>query len=414
MAVAVKLVAVKKLKPAEWNPRTISTERFQALCASIQADPGFMERRPVLAQKDGTIYAGNMRYRACIELGWDAVPAIVEDVPDDVARERMLRDNNQWGDWQEDELAALLYELNESSTDIASLGFDQSRLDELLASVSGNDSDQVEDPGAQIDRADELREKWGTERGQLWVIPSLTTPGREHRLLCGDSTSAEDVARLMGGENPHLCVTDPPYGVNYDPSWRNVEAAKGNLAYAASRVGEVTNDDRADWRETWAMFPGDVIYSWHPAGATSLVHAAALQDSGFTLRMQIIWAKSNFPIGRGDYHVRHEPCWYAVRTGKASRRTDDRTQTTLWEINLDKNVEGGHSTQKPVECMARAIRNHEMADVYDPFLGSGTTMVAAEQTGRRCYGMEIDPKYVAVTLQRLADMGLAPVLEGTT
>jgi len=204
----------------------------------------------------------------------------------------------------------------------------------------------------------------------------------------------------MDGVVPHLCVTDPPYGVEYDPGWRNEAAAKGYLAYAPRRVGPVLNDERADWRETWALFPGDVIYSWHPPGATSLVHAAALQDSGFALRMQIIWAKSHFPIGRGDYHVRHEPCWYAVREGRAARRTDDRTQTTLWEINLDKNVEGGHSTQKPVECMERPIRNHDAAEVYDPFLGSGTTMIACERQGRRCYAMEIEPRYVDVAVRR--------------
>jgi DNA modification methylase len=261
----------------------------------------------------------------------------------------------------------------------------------------------TQDPGAQIDRAAELQAKWKTERGQVWQV------GR-HRLMCGDSTKAEDVARLLSGAVPFLCVTDPPYGVRYDPNWRNVEAAKGNLAYAGRRVGEVTNDDRSDWSEAWRLFPGDVIYSWHPAGAPSLVHARALQDAGFVIRMQIIWAKSNFPIGRGDYHVRHEPCWYAVRDGKAARRTEDRTQTTLWEINLDKNVEGGHSTQKPLECMARPIRNHETAEVYDPFLGSGTTMVAAEQLGRVCYGMEIEPKYVAVSLERMTGMGLEPKL----
>lgn len=246
------------------------------------------------------------------------------------------------------------------------------------------------------DQVPEVVDDMGIVRGDVFALG-------DHRLMCGDSTSPQDVERLLGGSMPFMCVTDPPYGVNYDPSWRNVEAAKGRLAYAASRVGEVTNDDRADWRETWTLFPGDVIYSWHPAGAPSLVHASALQDSGFTLRMQIIWAKSNFPIGRGDYHVRHEPCWYAVRDGKAARRNDDRTQTTLWEINLDRNVEGGHSTQKPVECMARPIRNHEASDVYDPFVGSGTTIIAAEQLGRRCYAMEIAPRYVAVALRRWED-----------
>ena len=205
---------------------------------------------------------------------------------------------------------------------------------------------------------------------------------------------------LMGASKPFLCVTDPPYGVNYDPQWRSVAAAKGILSYADQRVGQVTNDDRADWSATLALTPSDVIYSWHSAGAPSLIHGQALQDSGFTLRMQIIWAKSNFPIGRGDYHVRHEPCWYAVRTGRPARRTDDRTQTTLWEINLDKNVAGGHSTQKPVECMARAIRNHEPSDVYDPFCGSGTIVVAAERLDRTCYAIEIEPQYCQVIIDR--------------
>ena len=245
-----------------------------------------------------------------------------------------------------------------------------------------------------------------TKLGDLWLLG-------EHRLLCGDATSAGDVSRLLDGATPHMCVTDPPYGVNYDPAWRNVEAAKGNLAYAARRVGPVANDDRADWHEAWELFPGDVIYSWHPPGATSLVHAKALQDSGFVLRMQIIWAKSNFPIGRGDYHVRHEPCWYAVRKDKPAHRTDDRTQTTLWEINLDKNVEGGHSTQKPVECMERAIRNHDSPSVYEPFSGSGTTMIACERLGRRCYAMEIEPHYVDVAVARWEQFtGLKAVLDG--
>ena len=245
-----------------------------------------------------------------------------------------------------------------------------------------------------------------SKRGDLWLLG-------DHRLLCGDATDAGDVVKLLDGAIPHLCVTDPPYGVNYDPAWRNVEAAKGNLAYSARRIGLVTNDDRADWHEAWDLFPGDVIYSWHPAGATSLVHAAALQDSGFALRMQIIWAKSNFPIGRGDYHVRHEPCWYAVRKGSPARRTNDRTQTTLWEINLDRNVEGGHSTQKPVGCMARAIRNHEPCDVYDPFLGSGTTLIACEQLNRHCYAMELEPKYVDVAVRRWENFtGRKAVLDG--
>ncbi len=239
-----------------------------------------------------------------------------------------------------------------------------------------------------------------------------TAPPLVHRVLCGDATDAADVERCLAGEVPFIMVTDPPYGVNYDPEWRERAAEAGHLAYAARRVGTF-NDDRTDWSAAWKLFPGDVFYSWHPPGSTSLEHAKAIQNSGFVIRMQIIWAKSNFPIGRGDYHVRHEPCWYAVRKGKAANRSDDRTQTTLWEINLDKNVDGGHSTQKPLECMARPIRNHGGPDdhVYDPFLGSGTTIVAGESLGRRVFAVEIDPGYVAVTLQRIQDQGCECLLE---
>jgi DNA modification methylase len=381
-------VPLARLTPAPWNPRTITDKRFKDLCRSLADDPEFLWHRPVLAQADGTIYAGNMRYRAAEHLGMTTVPAIIADVPPKLARERALRDNHQWGEWEDAALAELIYDLTEGGTDPTTLGFDEAELARLIDMVNGKGGL----PGADPDDIPATVEPQA-KRGDVYVLG-------EHRVMCGDATSADDVARLLAGTVPFLCVTDPPYGVSYDPAWRKRAAEEGHLAYAACRIGEVTNDDRSDWREAWELFPGDVLYSWHPAGATSLVHAAALQDSGFVLRMQIIWAKSNFPIGRGDYHVQHEPCWYAVREGRAAHRTKDRTQTTLWEINLDKNVEGGHSTQKPVECMARPIRNHVAPDVYDPFLGSGTTLIACEQLGRRCYGMEIEPRYVDVAVRR--------------
>jgi DNA modification methylase len=307
------------------------------------------------------------------------------------------------GGWEDTQLAAVLSDLAAADA-LEGIGYDAEDVDALLAELNGNGSGEgLTDP----DAVPESPEEPITKRGDVWLL------GR-HRGMCGDSTSAADVEQLLDGDRPFLCVTDPPYGVSYDPAWRNRAAAEGKLSYAARRIGPVSNDERADWSAAWALFPGDVIYSWHPAGATSLVHAAALQASGFGLRMQIIWAKSNFPIGRGDYHVRHEPCWYAVREGKAAHRTNDRTQTTLWEINLDKNVEGGHSTQKPVECMARAIRNHETTEVYDPFCGSGTTIIAAERERGCCWAMELEPVYVDVICRRYQEYtGTLPVLEST-
>ena len=210
-----------------------------------------------------------------------------------------------------------------------------------------------------------------------------------------------------------LMVTDPPYGVEYDAGWRNeAMPAKNDPSRwrdgQGRATGKVANDDRADWHDAWVLFPGDVVYVWHAGNKAGEV-ADGIVRAGFDIRAQIIWAKNQLVIGRGHYHPKHEPCWYAVRKGATGHWVGDRTQTTLWEIDKPHKSESGHSTQKPVECMARPLNNHE-GDVYDPFLGSGTTVVAAEQTGRTCYGMELEPKYVAVTLERLAGMGLEPKL----
>ncbi len=219
-----------------------------------------------------------------------------------------------------------------------------------------------------------------------------------HRLLCGDATAQGDVARLMGDVVPFLMVTDPPYGVDYDPDWRNEAADKGLIAHAARRVGKVANDDRLDWTPAWELSPASVCYCWH-AGRHAAAVQASLECARFEIRCQIIWGKSRFAISRGHYHWQHEPCWYAVRKGSSAAWIGDRSQTTLWTATLDKNVDGGHSTQKPVELMLKAIRNHS-GDVYDPFCGSGTTLIAAEQLSRKCLAMEILPAYCQVIIDR--------------
>jgi DNA modification methylase len=231
-----------------------------------------------------------------------------------------------------------------------------------------------------------------TRPGDLWILGP-------HRLLCGDATIKKDVKRLLAGARPLLTVTDPPYGVHYDPAWRERAAKQGRLAYTARRVGEVPNDDRADWREAWALCPSDVLYCWH-AGMRAASAQQGLEAAGFRVRAQIIWSKPHLPISRGHYHWRHEPCWYAVRKGASTHWCGDRRQTTVWEMALDPNAGGGHSTQKPVPAMERPIRNHEAPTVYDPFLGSGTTLIACEQAGRQLFAMEIDPRYVDVSVMR--------------
>jgi DNA modification methylase len=190
-------------------------------------------------------------------------------------------------------------------------------------------------------------------------------------------------------------VTDPPYGVKYDPEWRHRIGVN-----KSDKRGKIRNDERADWTAAWALFPGDVAYVWHGA-----LHASTVADSliktGFTIRAQIVWAKERLVMSRGDYHWQHEPCWYAVR--KKGNWTGDRKQTTLWNIPTGgQDAETKHSTQKPVECMRRPMLNNSDPgqSVYEPFLGSGTTLMAAQSTGRVCYGVEIDPLFADVAIRR--------------
>ena len=226
-------------------------------------------------------------------------------------------------------------------------GFDKSDL-EVLSNAPGADD------AVDMDVADKLNEKWRVELGDMWQL------GR-HRILCGDSTSKEDVRRLVGDLKPEIMVTDPPYGVNYDPSWRKEAGInKSNL-----KQGSVKSDDKADWTEAWRLFQGDVAYVYH-AGVHASTVQASLEMAGLCIRAQIIWAKDRMSLSRGDYHWQHEPCWYAVREGRQGLRNDDRTQTTLWEIPARDDDGHWHGTQKPIECMARPMRNHECNVVYEP------------------------------------------------
>ena len=232
------------------------------------------------------------------------------------------------------------------------------------------------------------------------VLGDVITIGR-HRLMCGDSTNADDVSKLLNGATPYLMVTDPPYGVEYDADWRNkaIRSAGGSSTNRAT--GAVKNDGTIDWGEAYSISPCNVFYIWHAAWYAA-ASAGGLAFAGLDIRNQIIWNKSQIAISRGAYHWKHEPCWYAVKKGAKAKWIGDRKQNTVWDIDKPHQSDTGHSTQKPVECMARPIRNHE-GDVYDPFIGSGTTMVAAEQLNRVCYGMEINPIYCQVIINRMRE-----------
>jgi DNA modification methylase len=245
-----------------------------------------------------------------------------------------------------------------------------------------------------------------TTAGDLWILG-------KHRLLCGDSTKAQDVERLLEGHVPTLLATDPPYGISYDPAWRNQAARAGKIAFAARREGKVANDDRVDWSAAYRLFPGAVVYVWYASLFSSQVQES-LERCGYELRSQITWAKSRFALSRGHYHWQHGCCFYAVRKGSSGNWHGGRSQTTLWVINssLDEDSKNDHGTQKPVELMRRPIQNHTVPDesVYDPFIGSGTSIIAAETCGRICCGMEIVPGYVDIAVKRWQDFTGKPAL----
>ena len=404
MAAEIVFHRIDELKPYKNNPRTHSADQIDIIAASIAQ---FGWTNPVLIDQDKGIIAGHGRVVAAAKLGMGEVPCIEIGHLSEAERRAYVIADNQTAlraGWDEDLLRLELGELKAVDFDLGVLGFEPEALDALLAPAgTAGHGDPDED-------APDLPAEAVSGHGDIWLL------GR-HRLICGDATVADDVARLLDGAKPHLMVTDPPYGVNYDPDWRNRADRADGKPYGAIAVGLVSNDDRADWREAYELFPGDVAYVWHPPGAKQVEFFNSLVAAGFEVRMQIIWSKSQLVIGRGHYHMQHEPCWYAVRKGATGHWQGDRKQSTLWAIDKPRKSETGHSTQKPVECMRRPIENNSKPGqaVYEPFSGSGTTIIAAEMTGRTCYAIEIDPAYVDVAIARWQTFtGQQATLDGKT
>ena len=388
---------IDKLTPYARNSRTHSDAQVAQIAASIK-EWGWTT--PVLVSEDGTMIAGHGRVMAARKLGLKEVPVMVARGWTDAQRRAYVLADNQLAlnaGWDMDLLSIEMQDLNTDGFDLSLIGFDDKMLDALLADKTEEgltDPDDVPEPPANP----------VSKPGDVWVLD-------RHRLMCGSSTEADTVGKLLGDVKPHLMVTDPPYGVEYEAGWRN-EALGGKAGGRAT--GTVKNDDNADWREAWALFPGDVAYVWH-ADKHSPAVAESLLSVGLHIRAQIIWAKSQFVISRGDYHPQHEPCWYAVRKGKPGQYDGGRKQSTLWQIDKPKKSETGHSTQKPIECMLRPIENNSSAGqaVYEPFSGSGTTIIAGEMTGRHVYAVELNPAYVDVAVKRWQDFaGKTATLEG--
>jgi DNA modification methylase len=385
---------IERLLPYAANARTHPDEQVAQIAGSI-AEFGF--NVPCLVDDRGVLIAGHGRTLGARRLGLQQVPVIrLGHLTDAQARAFRLADNRIAlnAGWDDALLAAELDRLKEDGVNLELLGFAEDELDGLLDGL---------DEGGPSEEEDEVPEPPSeavTRPGDLWLLGP-------HRLLCGDATVANDVERLLEGARPHLMVTDPPYGVEYDPNWRNESGVS-----VTARTGKVNNDDRADWREAWSMFPGEVAYVWH-SGIHARTVAESLDACGFHIRTQIVWAKPRLVLGRGDYHWQHEPCFYAVRKGATGHWQGARDQSTLWIIATGEHDDATeHGTQKPVECMRRPIVNNSAKGelVYEPFAGSGSTLIAAESVGRVCLAIEIDPRYCDVVIKRWQRYGGAASL----
>jgi DNA modification methylase len=391
-----RIVKVADLIPYALNSRTHSDEQVAQLAASIR-EFGFTN--PVLIDEQANLIAGHGRLLAARKLKMEQVPAVVVTGLDDRRRRALVIADNKLAlnaGWDEE---ALRVELEDLVTDFGELmGFSQDELIDLLK------KNEVTEGLTDEDAVPEAPEEPITREGDVWLL------GR-HRLMCGDSTSIDAVERLMAGVKPHLMVTDPPYGVNYDPQ---VGAKRAGIK--AGVTGKVLNDDKADWSDAWALFQGSVAYVWH-AGTKGHIVAESLIANGFDIKGQIIWAKTGHILSRTHYHMMHEPCWYAVRGDACWQGARD--QDSVWKIGKDRkgdDKQTNHGTQKPVEVMLRPILNNSSAGqaVYEPFCGSGTTLIASEKSGRCCLAMELDPKYVDVIINRWQDYtGQQATLEAT-
>jgi len=395
---------ITELIPYARNARTHSDVQVQQIAASIR-EFGFLN--PVLIDEESTIIAGHGRVLAAHVLELDRVPCRrIANLTAGQKQAYVIADNQlaMNAGWDRELLGVELSDLKLAEFDLDLLAFDPDELKEIMGV---DDEPPPEDVPAQTDRADELQQEWKTETGQLWTIKGQ----QSHRLLCGDATDTDDVDGVLDGAVAEMLFTDPPYGVSYT----------GGIQFDG-QGGAQTNGRKAlagdETTEVYSKFLPVVLprvsgpcYLWF-ADTKALPVYQAVEEAGGVVSALLIWHKTNatYAAMNAQYKQRHEPCLYFKTKGATLRWCGPTTAATLWEFPRDP-VNDLHPTQKPTVLAWTAISHHKAETVLDCFLGSGTTMLAAEQLNRRCYGMEISPAYCAVILQRMKDAGCTCTIE---
>ena len=401
--------ALADLHPCPYNPRDMDAESAAGLQTSL-AEFGDISGI-VVNKRTGFLVAGHQRVAALSVLygdlpiadgvittpGGERFAVRIVDWPKEKADLAMIAANNAYiaGDFTQG-LRDITAGLEEQFADLTK----KLRFDELLNDMPAEPSAGLTDP----DAVPEPPAEPVTKRGDLWLLGDGAS---SHRLLCGDSTKAEDVARLMNGEKAEMVFTDPPYGVDYD----------GGTTVREKLEGDTNTNLYHPCCQMAAEFSlGDApLYLWH-AGIKGIAAAAAAAAAGYEIRCEIVWNKNLAQFGAlsAQYKQKHEPCYYCYKRGKKVNWCGPTNEVTVWDENRSSTNEY-HPTQKPVALAVRALNNHSARSVFDPFLGSGSTMIAAEQLGRRCFGMEIEPRYVDVAVKRWENFtGKKAVLEAMT
>lgn len=383
MEITTKKLKLSQIKPNPTNPRKIGKVEMERLVKSLQDFPEMLELREIIVDENNIILGGNMRYRALKKIGEkECVAKIVTGLTLDQKREFIIKDNSAFGEWDMDLLSS-------SWGDLPLVEWGVDLPEDWLVEEKTDPADAE----PQIDRAEELNKVWKVKAGDLWQIG-------EHRLLCGDSTKAEDVARVMGGEKAAATITDPPYSVNYD---RSQEERGGNIsAHNAYKEADINPTDLLKFM---LIIPCDILVFSYPVDRHFFELADSIRHASFEVRKELVWVKDTFSFWMGaKYQQRHEPILICARKGKPLNANVPANQSTVFEFPRPK-AHDIHATAKPIELWTLLVTYHsEKGDnVFEPFLGSGTTMVACQNLNRKCRGLEISPEYCSVILQRMQD-----------
>lgn len=382
----IKELPLKELKPAAYNPRKKlkkGDKEYEKIKQSLLKF-GYVD--PIIVNEDLTVIGGHQRLTVLKDLDYETAKCVIVKLSKEDEKALNIALNKITGQWDDALLADLLLDLQESDFNLDLTGFEPPEIDNILSNI--HDKELSED---EFDVEEELKKPTVSRRGDIWQLG-------KHRVICGDSTKSETYDQLLGDKKANLVVTDPPYNVDVEET-----------------AGKILNDNMSDgdfYQFLLSMFTqvenhmedDASIYVFH-ADTEGLNFRKAFKDAGFYLSGCCIWKKNSLVLGRSPYQWQHEPCLYGWKKKGKHQWFSDRKQTTIWEYDRPKSSKD-HPTMKPIQLMAYPIQNSSMRGtiVLDPFLGSGSTLIAADQTGRVCYGIELDEKFVDVIVKRYIEV----------